>query len=127
MNIIYASGFGEIEFEVLKDIGGKSGFGGYVKITSDDVEKKISDLKFKNPGSGSVLPVRIVLFETDNNKNAITFINLFKSMNIPSAIFAVVTENNKEWSFKKLAGHLLKEHEEMLKKKSQNKNVKEKL
>lgn len=126
MNIIYASGFGEIEFEVLKDIGGRSGFGRYVNITSDDVEKKISELK-SDKGGGSVLPVRIILFETDDNKNAITFIKLFKSMQIASTIFAVVTEHNKEWSFKELTGHLLKEHQEMLKNKPQNKNIKEKL
>lgn len=121
MNTMYASGFGDIEFEILKDIASKSGFEKKVRITSDDLDKKVSSLKLGGPDGGSVLPVRIILFETDDNKNVINFINLFKSMQIASAIFAVVTKHNKDWTFRELAGHLLKEHQQMLlKKPSQN-------
>lgn len=121
MNTMYASGFGDIEFEILKDIASKSNFEKKIRVTSDDADKKISSLKLGSSGEGSILPLRIIFFETDDNKNAITFINLFKSMQIASAIFAVVTKHNKDWTFKELAGNLLKEHEEMLlKKPSQN-------
>lgn len=121
MNILYASGFGDIEFDVLKGIAGENNFEKYIKITSDNAEKKISELKFSTSVKGSVLTERIVLFETDDNRHAINFINSFKSLKVPSAIFAVVTEHSRSWTFRELAGHLLKEHEQMLSKKpSQN-------
>jgi hypothetical protein len=48
-----------------------------------------------------------------DNKRVIKFINIFKSLKLPSAIFALVTEHNREWSFNSLVVHLLKEHNEI--------------
>lgn len=111
--VIYVAGFGDIEFEVLKDAANRNGYNELVRIYSDHGDIKVKDLKNVLLKEKKTEKVRVILFENMDNKRVIKFINIFKSLKLPSAIFALVTEHNREWSFNSLVVHLLKEHNEI--------------
>lgn len=123
---IYVSGLGDIEFEVLKDVAKENGYFELIRIYSGHLDVKVKDLKNFLPEDKNIEKVRVILFENMDNKRVIQFINIFKNLKLPSAIFALVTEHNREWTFRKLVFHLLKEHTEMQNRAKQNNDLKTK-
>lgn len=110
---IYVAGFGDIEFDIIKLMGEENHFPQLVRIFENHLDVKIQDLKIKPEKQGNITKIRVVLFENMDNKMIIEFINKFKNLKLPPSIFAIVTEHNKEWTFKELTSHLIKEHQEM--------------
>lgn len=110
---IYVAGFGDIEFDIIKMMAEENHFPHLVRIFENHLDVKIQDLKTKPEKQGNITKIRVVLFENMDNKMVIEFINKFKNLKLPPSIFAIVTEHSKEWTFKELASHLIKEHQEM--------------
>ncbi|MBZ4672263.1 DUF3783 domain-containing protein [Deferribacterales bacterium Es71-Z0220] len=114
---IYVAGFGDIEFDIIKKMAEENEYPQLIRIFENHLDIKIQDLKVESQTKGNTIKVRVILFENMDNKIIIDFINKFKTLKLPQSIFAIVTEHNKQWTFKELASHLIKEHQEMHQKK----------
>jgi len=110
---IYVAGFGDIEFDIIETMAKENGYPHLIRIFENHLDVKIQDLKIGPQNKGNTIKVRVILFENMDNKVIIEFINKFKNLKLPPSIFAIVTEHNKEWTFKELASHLIREHQEM--------------
>ncbi|MBZ4644031.1 MAG: hypothetical protein PWQ25_539 [Deferribacteres bacterium] len=114
---IYASGFGDLEFDIIKQMAQDKGYPTPIQIFEEHLDNIVENLKTISVNKGTTARVRIILFENMDSKTVISFINDFKSLNLPPAIFAMVTEHSRQWTFRQLASHLIKEHKEMAQKK----------
>jgi len=110
---IYVAGFGDIEFDIIETMAKENSYPHLIRIFENHLDVKIQDLKIAPQKKGDTIKVRVILFENMDNKIIIEFIKKFKNLKLPPSIFAIVTEHNKEWTFKQLASHLIKEHQEM--------------
>ncbi|MGC8768475.1 DUF3783 domain-containing protein [Calditerrivibrio sp.] len=84
-------------------------------LTSEDVDLVIADILTKESSVGDPLDIKVVLLNGFNREEIFSFIQIYKSLGLPKALFAMITTHSINWKLKDLIYHLIQEEKELKK------------
>lgn len=85
----------------------------FLVLTSEDVDLIIADILKKDNSVGDLLDIKIVLLNGFTREEIFSFIQIYKSLGLPKALFAMITNHSINWKLKDLIYHLIQEEKEL--------------
>jgi hypothetical protein len=98
--------------EIIESLKSETGYFFYV-ITKDDTELVVSEILRKDISKGDALDIKFVLLNGLTKEEIFGFIEKYKKLGLPKALFAMVTPHSINWKLKDLIYHLIEEEREM--------------
>lgn len=109
---VLIGGFSRDVVEAFNDIDSQYNF---YFLTNEDEDLKVSDILLKKGSKGDPLDIRIVLLNGFSREEIFAFLEKYKKLKLPKALFAMVTQHSINWTLKDLIYHLIAEEKGMRK------------
>ncbi len=109
---VLIGGFSHDVVDALKGIHSQYDF---YFLTNEDENIKVSDVLVKTESIGEPLDIKIVLLNGLSREEIYAFIENYKKLGLPKALFAMITQHSINWTLRDLIYHLIEEEKEMRK------------